>query len=286
MNRTTETITQHFAILGFPLSHSISPKIHNLAFRDYGIKAVYGKIEIDPQNFASAVHRLKTEDWQGFNVTIPFKESILAYLDHIDPTAKAIGAVNTIKIEQGKWLGFNTDWKGFLRPIEAELPSLKRCLLIGAGGAARAVAFALIQTANVQTLVIANRTKIRAEKLIESLHQFKNLNYSAMNLKEIYKNKQPFDLIVNTTSVGFGKQKDQMPLNPQKFGSRQTIVYDLIYNPAKTEFLQAAHSLGLRTMNGLSMLIYQAEEAFKIWTGKPFKPETVKGLFKELASEK
>ena len=283
---STENKTERYAILGFPLEHSVSPKIHNRAFNDYGMNAHYGKKAVHPDEFDQVIPRLKKENWRGFNVTIPFKERILPFLDWIEETAKAIGAVNTIKVENGRWLGFNTDWSGFLRPIQEELPEFRRCLVLGAGGAARAVAFALVKEVKPEVLMIANRTKKRADALANELRKFGTCEIKTATPDSLEKTgEQLFDLIVNTTSVGMGDLKDQLVVEPAHFAHTKTLVYDLVYKPPLTLFLQHAQHAGLRTINGFPMLIYQAEEAFKIWTGKPYLPETLKALFQELGVE-
>ena len=283
---STENKTERYAILGFPLEHSVSPKIHNRAFNDYGMNAHYGKKAVHPDEFDQVIPRLKKENWRGFNVTIPFKERILPFLDWIEETAKAIGAVNTIKVENGRWLGFNTDWSGFLRPIREELPEFRRCLVLGAGGAARAVTFALVKEVKPELLMIANRTKERADTLSDELRKFGTREIKTATPDSLEKTgEQLFDLIVNTTSVGMGDLKDQLVVEPAHFAHTKTLVYDLVYKPPLTLFLQHAQHAGLRTINGFPMLIYQAEEAFRIWTGKPYLPETLKVLFQELGLE-
>ncbi len=268
-----------YAILGYPLEHSVSPLLHNRAFKDYGMRAVYQKLAVPPQEFEREIAKIKKEDWQGFNVTIPYKERIIPFLDWIDETARAIGAVNTIKCEAGRWLGFNTDWLGFLRPLAGDLARIKRCLVLGAGGAARAVTFGLIVKGEVSSLTVANRSLQRAQQLIGDLKAHTSLPLQAIGLQEVASFKEPpFDLIVNTTSVGMNDDQDRLICDPRPLAHAQTIVYDLVYKPPETAFLRRARSAGLRALNGYPMLVYQADEAFKIWTGKPYKSSTLQAL--------
>lgn len=273
---------KRFAIIGFPLKHSFSPFIHNRAFHDLKLNARYEKIEITPQNFEKDILSLKKSSLAGFNVTIPFKEKILPFVDSLSAEAQKIGAVNTIKAVEGRWHGFNTDWLGFLKPIEQEAEHIKSCLLLGAGGAARGVLFALLQFPAIQTILIANRTKQRANDLKKSFGFNRSTQISTISLKELEALAKPFDLIVNTTSVGMTDHQADPLINPEHFAHSNTIVYDLIYNPLKTILLQQAEVLGLKTINGLPMLIFQAEEAFKIWTGLSYPPQTIQFLLDEL----
>ncbi len=262
-----------YGIIGFPLSHSISPQIHNLAFKTLKIDAQYEKFKIDPSDFENAISYIKTRGWKGFNVTIPFKERIIALLDEIDPISAEIGAINTVKVSGNRWIGFNTDYLGFMRPLENDLNNINSALVLGAGGAARAVVYGLLEKSNIKNLIIANRTKSRAEKLLQSLKNTIKVNIDIIDLNDVYKPDIPINLIVNTTSVGMGALKEETPVKIlKKFNN--SIIYDLIYNPKKSKLLQLAQAQGCKIINGLPMLIYQADESFKIWTDKHF-PEMV-----------
>ncbi len=268
-----------YAILGYPLEHSVSPLLHNRAFKDYGMRAVYQKLPVSPQEFEREITKIKREDWQGFNVTIPYKERIISFLDWIDETARAIGAVNTIKCKAGRWLGFNTDWLGFLRPLAEDLARIKRCLVLGAGGAARAVTFGLIVKGEMSSLIVANRSLGRAQQLINDLKAHTSIPLQAISLQKVASDKwPPFDLIVNTTSVGMNDEQSRLICDPLPLAHAQTIVYDLVYKPPETAFLRRARSAGLRALNGYPMLVYQADEAFKIWTGNAYKASTLQAL--------
>ncbi len=264
---------QKFAIIGFPLTHSRSPQIHNYAFKELHLKAVYEKLEIQPASFREQIPFLKKADFSGFNVTIPYKQQIIPFLDRLDPLAQRIGAVNTIQvIEKGVWKGYNTDYLGFLKPLQPYSKDLKTCLVIGAGGAARAVAFALVHSLPVRELTLANRNIERAEDLKRELIRFKAINYKTVTLD--FRVHRPFDLIVNCTPLGMSGQSQKIPVDIHGKIKPETIVYDLIYDPPLTDFLKSARGLGLKTFNGWPMLIYQAEAAFRIWMGRDF-PEAL-----------
>lgn len=275
----------HYGIIGYPLSHSFSPEIHNTAFEFYALQAHYSKLEIPEDQFDLLIPRLKRENWQGFNVTIPYKERIIQFLEELDPLAEQIGAVNTIKVlSNRRWIGFNTDYLGFLRPIQNHLKKIKNCLLLGAGGAAQAVGFGLLEKSEIKMLTIVNRSEDRGQKLIGKLAAHKNITCHLHALKSINTLNKTFDLIINTTSIGMGESK--IPLNPVIYSHEGTIVYDLIYNPPKTEFLKLAEAAGLNIINGIPMLIGQASESFELWTGKQLPLELQSKLNEKLLFRK
>jgi len=276
-----------YAVLGFPLTHSLSPLIHTPGFEYLQINADYIKIEIEPHEFSRRISRLKSENWQGFNVTIPFKREVISHLDLIDPAAEKIGAVNTISIdENNKWTGYNTDYQGFLRPLLGLGINPESCLLLGAGGAARAVSFGLAEKFNLQKMSIVNRSAEKAEKLAADLRNYYAVDYSVCNIDELKQMNTVFDLIVNTTSVGMGRLSGQSLISPAGVTDEKSIVYDLIYNPQTTKFLELAKKQGLRTINGLPMLIYQAALSFQIWTGQEFPAGIIHDLFKTFSKQK
>lgn len=265
-----------YGIIGYPVGHSFSPTIHNTAFKHYSVNAEYSKIEIEKSVFDSKIIELKKENWNGFNVTSPYKKQIIPHLDELETICSRIDAVNTIKIDKnGNWEGYNTDYIGFIKPIQSFLDKIDTCLLIGAGGAAQAVGFSLLEFSTIRKFVVIDLVKKHAETLIHKLKSFSVKEYEIIDFKMINDIAGSFDLIVNMSPVGMGSLKDQSPLSIINISHSDTIVYDLIYNPSQTLFLKEAKEVGLKTINGLPMLIGQAEESFKIWTGKKF-PDTVK----------
>lgn len=259
-----------YALIGYPLSHSFSPQIHNLAFKELGIAGNYEILQIEPDSFDLKILQLKSSPYKGFNITVPYKKNIIPFLDAIDPLAEKVNAVNTIKKDNGKWVGFNTDLFGFLKPIKERLATLKSILVIGAGGAANAVCFALMESTPVEFLTILNRTQKNADilKSILVAELNKNMVIKTGNLTDKIAGK--FDLIINTTSAGMGNLKTVIPYDFSDNFTKNTVVYDLIYNPKKTLFLKMAHECNLFFLNGLEMLIAQAQKSFEIWTGKEF----------------
>ena len=268
-----------YALIGYPLGHTFSPTIHNTAFKHHGIDAEYGILEIEDSIFETRINEIKQEDWGGFNVTIPHKQKIIPLLDELDLIAEKIGAVNTIQIKSnGAWKGYNTDYLGFPKPIHPWLNKIDTCLFLGAGGAAQAVGFSLLEFSSVKKIVVVDPIQKNSEALINKLKSHAEIYYEIIDFKFLDKINEKFDLIVNMSPVGMGKLKDQSPISLENIVHKKTIVYDLIYNPAKTLFLKEAETLGLKAINGLPMLIGQAEESFRIWTGKGFSDHIIENL--------
>ncbi len=275
---------RQYGIIGYPLDHTFSPKIHLRAYRLLKMNAEYKKIEIEPAQFISKIKSLKSGRWSGFNVTIPYKEKIMEYLDEVDPAAEMIGAVNTIAVNPSnhRWKGYNTDYNGFLKPLHAFLPEIKSCLIFGAGGASRAVAFGLIKEGNPHQVIIVNRTETKAKNLVSRLQNLSAGRIEFMNFSEIKKIQFKMDIVINTTSLGMGKAINQYPADPVQFCHERTVVYDLIYNPEESPFLKMAKEAGIFTLNGLPMLIGQAAAGFEIMTGSPFPEILTDKLMQEL----
>ena len=271
-----------YALIGYPLGHTFSPTIHNTAFKHYGMNAEYGILEIEESVFENRIKTIKNETWSGFNVTIPYKQRIIPFLGELDPIAAKIGAVNTIQILlNGTWKGYNTDYIGFTKPIQSWLDTIETCLFIGAGGAAQAVGFSMLEFSFVKKIVVIDPIKKNAETLIEKLKSHAVKEYEIIDFNLINHISERFDLIVNMSPVGMGSLKDKAPLSVKNISQAKTIVYDLIYNPARTLFLKEAEELGLKAINGLTMLIGQAEASFKIWTGKTYTD----GIYAQLKSK-
>jgi shikimate dehydrogenase len=261
---------QKYAVIGYPLTHSLSPQIHNYAFNKLNIDAVYNKIEIHPDDLDKSIQQLKSTGINGLNITIPHKLNIMSFLDQIDADAKAIGAVNTIAREGNKWIGYNTDVKGFLAPLIRFKERIDHCLILGTGGAARAVVFALAKYILPQSITIAGRNSEKAASLNNEFSpRFKKTDLLNRSFDGITSNLSKFNLVVNTTPLGTYPKIDETPFPDLDDLSENTIVYDLVYNPLKTKFLKDAESAGknIHLINGMEMLIQQAASAFKLWTG-------------------
>ena len=270
-----------YAIIGFPLTHSHSPLIHNYAFTKMGVNARYEKLEIHPATFEEQIIKLKKDNYSGFNITIPFKEKILKYIDHIDAESKIVGAINTISVRDNKWHGFNTDVAGFYAPLADLKRKLNRILILGTGGAARAVTFAAIKFIHPQKILIAGRSVQKADALRKQfIHLNKRIIFEIANLKNINNKPDVFDLLVNATQVGMYPDSEKSPLSGKLNLDKNAIVYDLIYNPLKTKLLVNVKKdrTDLITINGIDMLIGQANASFYLWHGNHFDKEIVKKI--------
>lgn len=247
-----------YGIIGYPVGHSLSPLMHNLAFKELKIKAVYGAFEVKPQDLQTAIKGIRALNIKGVSVTVPHKEEVIRFLDEVEKTALEIGAVNTILNERGKLKGFNTDWIGFLKALEEEGIELKdkKIVILGAGGASKAILYA-VKKAQAKEVEIFNRTYSKALELAE---KFKVKAFPWEKLKET-----SGDLIIQTTSVGLKSWESPVE---EEILSRFKIAFDVVYYPLKTKFLNLAEKSGCKVIDGLKMLLYQGVEQFKIWTGK------------------
>ena len=250
-------------IIGNPLSHSISPVLQEEAIKSVSKNGEYKKFECDTEHLSETIELLKGNNYIGFNVTIPHKENILKYLDFIDKTAEKIGAVNTVKIENGKLLGFNTDIYGFIEPIKNK--QFNNAAILGAGGAARAIVFGLDKL-NIQNIKVYARDINKVNIFINSLNNKINTNSIAEKLSDNLDFSNT-DILINCTPLGMkGKLENQMPTNLDNI-NKNLFVYDIVYNPQETLLLKKAKEKRLQYINGLDMLVYQGVKAFEIWTG-------------------
>ncbi|MDQ3703188.1 MAG: shikimate dehydrogenase [Chloroflexota bacterium] len=269
-------MTVHCGVVGYPLAHSISPAFQQPAFEHLGLDVDYRAYETPPAALGAFVTRLRSPGWLGCNVTIPYKRQVLDLVDDVSEEARLIGAVNTVaKGPSGRLIGHNTDAAGFLKALVENAgfdPRDRDAVLLGAGGAALAVAVALLR-AGVGRLWIANRTLERAQKLAHSLAEHfpsARLDVVALHGEALRRPLATSSLLVNTTSLGMahGPAPERSPVSPALLAPH-LVVYDLVYNPARTPLLEAAAAAGARTQEGLPMLIYQGALAFEHWTGQP-----------------
>lgn len=263
-----------FGLIGHNLSHSISAIIHKAGLESLGIDGTYEVLETPAEDLISRIKFLKSNDYSGFNVTIPLKVPMALFLDHVDKSADVSGAVNTIKIRQDRTFhGFNTDIYGFQKAIpalvQAKLKSANVSIL-GTGGASRAAAVGLVEL-GVKQINFYSRNIINSSNMVNYLREtFPQVNFQLFqnsSTGELFKSA----MIINTTPIGMkGNSADQIPLSLSvlKELPTSTVIYDVIYNPSKTLLLQKAKEFGLETINGLDMLIHQAAKAQEIWTGK------------------
>lgn len=259
--------TLKFGVFGDPIAQSKSPLMMNRAFEALGINGIYMAYHVKPHQLRQAVDGIRGLSLRGVNVTIPHKQAVMEYLDEIDEGAKVIGAVNTIVNDAGKLIGYNTDGIGYVRSLKEETGANlagKNILIIGAGGAARGVAYALAQEGPEQ-IWIANRTIDKAVELADSLRPYANI--AGMGLDGLADIKLKVDIAINTTSVGMHPHIEDRPADPTQF-REGTIISDLIYNPLKTRWLREAEQHGCQAHGGLGMFVYQGAYAFEYWTGQ------------------
>lgn len=267
----TDNPIQLVGLIGWPVKHSVSPAMHNAAFDALGRRWHYSLLPTPPGRVKAALTDLKAQGYRGANVTVPHKQTVMPYLDELTDAAQAIGAVNTIVRQEGRLIGHNTDGDGFLAALrEADFePAEKRALVLGAGGAARAVVYALAQAGC--TIAIHNRTVRRAAQLA---HQIQHVGVRApvtwvpvtTALADL--DLAVLDLLVNATSVGMWPHTDASPWPETLPLPAHWTVFDLVYNPAETHLLSQARAVGATTVGGLGMLIHQGALAFEMWTGQ------------------
>ncbi|MZQ81959.1 shikimate dehydrogenase [Paenibacillus sp. 5J-6] len=267
-SRAIDSHTILYGVFGDPIRHSRSPIMLNRAFQEADINAVYAAFHVRPDELGDAVRGIRALGYRGINVTIPHKVEVMQYLDVIDEGARVVGAVNTIVNEDGKLIGYNTDGIGYVRSLKEEtgIDLLgKNVLVLGAGGAARGVAYALAKE-GAGCIYIANRTKERALELADTISAFTKT--IGLGLDEISNVVDEVAFVLNTTSAGMHPHTDELPM-PVELLREHHLVSDLIYNPRITRFLREAETLGARIHGGLGMFIYQGAYAFEYWTGKP-----------------
>ena len=265
MNNISGT-TKVVGVWGYPVSHSRSPVMHAAALAALGLDWVYVPFEVAPGNIKAAVDAIRALGLVGVNVTVPLKELVLPYLDRVDDDAARIGSVNTICNFGGNLVGYSTDGAGFLRSLEevGQATENRQVYLLGAGGSARAVAFALASRGCFCT--IANRTRARAEELAAAVNAVYPNSAEAAGWGARTKS---VDLLVNTTSAGMHPNSGEMPALPPEVFDAKPFVYDLIYAPAETRLLAEAAAAGCRTQNGIKMLVQQGAVSLSLWTGLP-----------------
>ncbi|SFP19917.1 shikimate dehydrogenase [Salibacterium halotolerans] len=260
-----------YGVIGHPVGHSLSPLMHNDQFQHQSLPAFYHAFDVMPEYLGDALQGLKALGVSGFNVTVPHKIEVMQYLDGLDEEARLIGAVNTIVKEEKGWIGYNTDGDGYVQSLLSKVGSAlpdSNILVIGAGGAARAVISALTGH-KAEQVTITNRTFSKAEALQERMAE--RAAVCALPTQQAEKETPSFDIIINTTSVGMSPQTDRMPW-PVDGLKPGCVVSDLIYNPLKTKWLQEAQKRGADILNGTGMFVGQGAIAFEKWTG--IQPDT------------
>lgn len=280
MQNSFHSNTELIGLIGYPIKQSFSPFIFNVAAELTGTKIIYLPFEVHSSNLKNAVKGAVALGLKGFNVTVPHKVKVVDYVNKLSEEAAVIGSVNTVVNELGKLIGYNTDVNGILdslTPYKSRISGSEVCI-IGAGGSARAIIYTLIRNFKPQKIYLVNRTEQHAETLKQ--HFKSKMKFDGIVTKEL---QQPdlisvlnnCSLIVNSTPVGMYPTIDDSVLSVADVFVKDQIVFDLIYNPVKTKFLQLADSKNAITINGLSMLVQQAAKSFTLWTGNEFPIEKV-----------
>ena len=261
---------KNFGIVGNPLGHTLSPKMFAAAFTSGGFPNYnYIPMPMPAGRLMLVVDGVKALEFRGINVTIPHKTNIMKYLDAIDPDAKIIGAVNTIVNDGGMLTGYNTDVTGFLASLaEANfMPEDCNAVVLGAGGAARSVVWGLCKR-KAGFITVGARNGDKAKAFAEDFKQFASIEGYDWSTKEFQEVLETADILINATPLGMFPNVDEMPPVDLQLLPEGAFVYDIVYNPAKTKFLQKAEELGFPTLNGLTMLLFQGEEAYRLYTGE------------------
>ena len=245
-----------YFVVGNPIDHSLSPRLHNHWLKENNINAIYDKKKTDEKNLKSVISEIKHNKINGINVTVPFKKAVIPYLDELSPEAEQTQSVNTIILSNDNLVGHNTDITGFTKAIKNLNFNFKdkKIFILGAGGVVPSIIFALGRM-NVNEIIISNRTRQKADNLKK---QFKNLKVTNWG------NLPDFDVVINATSLGLNNEK--INLDFSNIGEKK-LFYDVIYNPSLTSFLKIGKKLGNRSENGKLMFVYQALESFKLWHG-------------------
>lgn len=255
-------------VLGHPVRHSLSPRIHNAALRHQKLDMVYLAFDVEDGRLGGAFEALRLLGARGANLTIPHKEAALPLLDEVDPAAARIGAVNTIVNEQGRLIGYNTDASGFaaaLRTVRTEGARGLRCLVVGAGGAARAVVAALVD-GEAEHVWVSNRTGERAAALCSAAAAWGKVPCEAIAPEAAVRVAAGADLVVNATSLGLVKRVKDFAIDVDTLHSGH-IVVDLVYGPRSTDLVEAARARGACAIDGKEMLVMQAADSYRLWTG-------------------
>ena len=275
--------TRLAAVVANPIKHSISPFIHNSAFEATNTNGVYLAWEVDAAELAETVANIRRYQMYGINLSMPYKEQVIPYLDQLSEEACLIGAVNTVVNREGTLIGYNTDGKGFFKSLPSFKISRKRMILLGAGGAAKAIlAQAILDGVSQISVFVRSSSMEKTRPYLEKIQNatgFRVDLFALEDIQELQDSITQADLLVNATSVGMDGSSQPIPTSivlPEKL-----LVADVIYQPFETPFLKWARNQGNQSINGLGMLLYQAAEAFELWTGKEMPTDQIWELLKQ-----
>ena len=267
-------------LLGFPLGHSRSPAIHNASFASQGLPYVYELRAVPPDELGQILRSLKDAGFAGANVTVPHKQAILDHVDSVSTTVEAVGAANTLvwKPESGILHADNTDVGGFTETVRG-LPALSNpSIVLGTGGAARAVAYALARNPTCPSVVVAGRNPAKAANLVENLPARLQTKLRSAAISDLREFVAEASLVVNATTAGMKPNTDETPLPAGVRLSEGQVAYDLVYNPSETRFMREARSDGAAAMGGLEMLLLQAALSYRMWTGREMDLDTARAV--------
>ena len=275
--------TRLAAVVANPIKHSISPFIHNSAFEATNTNGVYLAWEVDAAELAETVANIRRYQMYGINLSMPYKEQVIPYLDQLSEEACLIGAVNTVVNREGTLIGYNTDGKGFFKSLPSFKISRKRMILLGAGGAAKAIlAQAILDGVSQISVFVRSSSMEKTRPYLEKIQNATGFRVDLFALEDVQDLQDSItqaDLLVNATSVGMDGSSQPIPTSiilPEKL-----LVADVIYQPFETPFLKWAKNQGNQSINGLGMLLYQAAEAFELWTGKEMPTDQIWELLKQ-----
>ena len=275
--------TRLAAVVANPIKHSISPFIHNSAFEATNTNGVYLAWEVDATELSETVANIRRYQMYGINLSMPYKEQVIPYLDQLSAEACLIGAVNTVVNREGTLIGYNTDGKGFFKSLPSFKISRKRMILLGAGGAAKAIlAQAILDGVSQISVFVRSSSMEKTRPYLEKIQNATGFRVDLLaleNIQELQDSITKADLLVNATSVGMDGSSQPIPTSivlPEKL-----MVADVIYQPFETPFLKWARNQGNQSINGLGMLLYQAAEAFELWTGKEMPTDQIWELLKQ-----
>ncbi|MBA7579195.1 shikimate dehydrogenase [Candidatus Atribacteria bacterium 1244-E10-H5-B2] len=276
MKREINGKTKIIGVIGKNIENSLSPLIHNQIILKYSLNFCYLPFKVTENDLNQAIQGIKALNIKGVNITFPYKEKVIEFLDEVEESARRIRAVNTIVNNKGILTGYNTDVIGFKKSLQEDRKFVikeKKAVILGAGGAARAVVYALLEE-EIEEICIFNRTLEKAKKIKQNLSSFfpkSHIRVFPLEKEDLKDKIEKSHLLVNATSLGMPPRVDNTPLPDEKLFHPNLLVYDLIYHPVRTLFLRQAERAGAKIINGLPMLVYQGIESFYLWTG--LKPE-------------
>jgi len=276
MKKTINGKTKIIGIIGKNIENSLSPLIHNQILLKHSLNFCYLPFQIRETGLGEAIQGIKALNIRGVNITFPYKERVIEFLDELEESARRIGAVNTVVNNKGVLTGYNTDIIGFKKSLQEDgkfIIKEKKAVILGAGGATRAVVYALLEE-GIKEICIFNRTLEKAKKIKQELTIFfpkSHINVFPLEKEDLQVKIDKTHLLINATSLGMASQINNTPLTNERLFHPNLLVYDLIYHPVKTIFLKQAKKAGANIINGLPMLVYQGIESFYLWT--KIKPE-------------